>query len=134
MTPESLRFLSKARRCLYNARAMLGIGLGDDAGRSAYLAGFHAAKAFIFDHTGKIAKSHNGVKTMFTDLARRHPKMPPEFLPFLSHAYHLKEIADYETGEDIVPLETAERTIETATRFVNCIAVILETLPPSSPD
>ena len=35
----------------------------DEAGRAAYLAGLHAAKAFIFESTGKAIKSHKGVPT-----------------------------------------------------------------------
>jgi hypothetical protein len=42
VTPEAERYLEKARQCLSNARAELAI-LGNDAGRNAYLAAFHAA-------------------------------------------------------------------------------------------
>jgi uncharacterized protein (UPF0332 family) len=46
---------------------MLGVGLSEDAGRNAYLAGFHAAQAFLFDSTGKAFKSHRGVQREFCD-------------------------------------------------------------------
>ena len=39
---------------------MLGIGLADAAGRTAYLAGFHAAQALIFERTGRAVKTHRG--------------------------------------------------------------------------
>jgi uncharacterized protein (UPF0332 family) len=61
MTPEADRFLEKARQCLANARANLGINLSNDAGRNAYFAAFHAAQALIFERAGKIAKTHQGV-------------------------------------------------------------------------
>ncbi len=32
----------------------------DEAGRAAYLAGLHAARAFIFESTGEVTKSQTG--------------------------------------------------------------------------
>ena len=49
MTPEAQRSLEKADNCLTTA------------GRNAYLAAFHAARALIFERTGKVAKTHRGV-------------------------------------------------------------------------
>jgi hydrogenase/urease accessory protein HupE len=34
-------------------------GVGEDAGRNAYLAGFHAAQAVIHARSGRTAKTHN---------------------------------------------------------------------------
>jgi len=48
VTPQAAGFLEKARHLLAEADIMLGVGLNDAAGRTAYLAGFHAAQAFIF--------------------------------------------------------------------------------------
>jgi hypothetical protein len=36
---------------------MMEAGLTDDAGRTAYLAGLHAAQAFIFETTRRVYKS-----------------------------------------------------------------------------
>jgi uncharacterized protein (UPF0332 family) len=47
VTPETGLFLDKARKSLAEAAAVLAINLHDAAGRAAYLAGFHAAQAFI---------------------------------------------------------------------------------------
>jgi uncharacterized protein (UPF0332 family) len=57
-----MRFLAKANKLLERATTMLSVGLGEDAGRNAYLAGFHAAQAFLFDSTGKTFKSHRGTR------------------------------------------------------------------------
>ena len=65
MTPEDVRYLDKAYKCLMNARTSLSVNLTGCAGRSSYLAAFHAAQAFIFERTGKITKSHKGVHTEF---------------------------------------------------------------------
>jgi uncharacterized protein (UPF0332 family) len=59
--PESQAYLDKARQTLAHARAILTIGLGDEAGRAAYLTALHAAQALIFERTGRVAKTHRGV-------------------------------------------------------------------------
>lgn len=128
MTPETERFLDKARRCLENARAILAIGLGEEAGRGAYLAGFHAAQALIFERTGKAAKTHQGVQTRFLQLAKNNPAVPAELLPFLSRTYNLKSVADYETGPDAtIPVERAANALAMAARFVSVIEQLLST-------
>jgi uncharacterized protein (UPF0332 family) len=128
VTPETERFLDKAHRCLDNPRAILAIGLGEEAGRGAYLAGFHAAQALIFARTGKAAKTHQGVQTRFLQLAKNDPGIPAEVLAFLSRAYNLKSVADYETGPDAtVPVERAADAIAMAERFLSVIEQSLST-------
>jgi hypothetical protein len=39
MTPQATRFLEKAQRLVVEAETMLGVGLNEAAGRTAYLAG-----------------------------------------------------------------------------------------------
>jgi hypothetical protein len=41
VTPEAKRHFDKARECLTRARTILAAGVGEDAGRHAYLAAFH---------------------------------------------------------------------------------------------
>jgi uncharacterized protein (UPF0332 family) len=126
MTTEIDLYLEKALSCLSNAHANLGIGLSNDAGRNAYLAAFHAAQAFIFKSTGKVAKTHNGVRSEFARLAKGEPRIDISFPGFLARAYILKEVADYETGPDSdIPIERSEEAVETAGRFFACIAEIL---------
>ena len=55
-------FLDKPRELLDDAEAMLRIDRHEAAGRTAYLAGFHAAQALIFETTGRIYKRHSGVR------------------------------------------------------------------------
>jgi uncharacterized protein (UPF0332 family) len=61
VTPETGELLDKARDCLSRARIILAAGVGEDAGRDAYLAGLHVAQAVIRARTGRIAKTHRGV-------------------------------------------------------------------------
>ena len=103
MKPEATRFLVKASNLLSQADVMLDAGLNDVAGRTAYLAGFHAAQAFIFERTSRAAKTHNGVHSEFLRLTKNDPAvLDPELRSFLSVTYNLKAIADCETGSDAV--------------------------------
>ncbi len=119
MTPQAVRFLEKAQKLLAEAEIMLSVGLTDAAGRTAYLAGFHAAQAFIFERAGRMLKSHKGVQTEFLRLTKDDPKVGAELRAFLPRAYNLKSIADYETGpgSEVSP-ETAKQTASAAKRFV----------------
>jgi uncharacterized protein (UPF0332 family) len=122
VTPEAARYLDKARQSLAHARAILAIELGEDAGRAAYLGAFHAAQAFIFERSNRVAKTHRGVHGQFLKLATSEPRVDVELRRFLSEGYKLKAVADYETGPDaVVPLEQAA----TAGRFLQTIADLL---------
>jgi uncharacterized protein (UPF0332 family) len=70
VTPEIGEHLDKARGCLARAKIILGAGVGEDAGRDAYLAAFHAAQALILARSGKVAKTHRGVQRLFSQLAK----------------------------------------------------------------
>jgi hypothetical protein len=52
VTPEAKEHFDKARQCLTRARTILAAGIGEDAGRNAYLAAFHAAQALIAERPG----------------------------------------------------------------------------------
>jgi uncharacterized protein (UPF0332 family) len=126
VTPEAELSLEKARQCLSTARAELEINPSGEAGRNAYLAAFHAARALIFERTGKVVKSHQGVQRELTRLAKDEPSIDKSFPAFLSQAYNLKAVAEYEAGPGaIVPPQRAATVIEIAARFVECINKML---------
>lgn len=126
MTPEGAEHLDKARQCLGRARAILAAGVGEDAGRNAYLAAFHAAQALITERIGKPAKTHRGVHAQFARLTRNEASLGRELRQFLAQAYDIKSVADYGLGPDTdVPLDRAAAAIDTAEQFVNRIAEIL---------
>jgi uncharacterized protein (UPF0332 family) len=68
---QTSAYLDKARELLDNADAVLRIDLYETAGRTAYLAGFHAAQALIFETSGRIYKTHSGVHGEFSRLVER---------------------------------------------------------------
>jgi uncharacterized protein (UPF0332 family) len=125
VTPEIGELLAKARDCLSRARIILAAGVGEDAGRDAYLAGFHAAQAVIRARTGKTAKTHRGVHRLLSQLARGEPQLAGLAL-FLSQAYNLKAVADYELGPSAgVPLDRASEAIDRAAQFIDQVAALL---------
>lgn len=126
MTPQAARFLDKAHQLLVQAETMLRVGLNEAAGRTAYLAGYHAAQAFIFERTGRVFKSHGGVQTEFLRLTKDDPRMDENLRVFLSRTYNLKAIADYETGPgSAISVERANTAVETGQRFLAHIDALI---------
>jgi uncharacterized protein (UPF0332 family) len=69
------------------------------AGRLAHYAQFHAAQAFIHARTGKVAKTHRGVRIQFHKLAKSEPSLDAQLAEDLTSAYPIEEIADYQSGQ-----------------------------------
>ncbi|HMF07289.1 MAG TPA: HEPN domain-containing protein, partial [Methylocella sp.] len=116
--PEAADYLKRARQLLEEARAIAAIDLPGAAGRTAYLAAYHAAQALIFDRTGNAAKSHTGARSEFARLTKYDPRIDRAFTTFLARAYSLKEIAEYGVGHSAgVTVAQAEQAIETARHF-----------------
>ena len=93
--PETAAYFAKARQALKEAHFVMEGELTESAGRAAYLAAYHAAQAFIFDNTGKAAKTHSGVRSEFARLAKDEPRIERAFPTFLARAYAFKETADW---------------------------------------
>ena len=126
MTPQAARFLDKARKLLAEADTMLGVGLNEAAGRTAYLAGYHAAQAFIFERLQKVLKTHSGVQSEFLRLTKDDRRLDGALRPFLSRTYNLKAIADYETGPGSeVTRERAAEAIAMGSAFVTHVATLI---------
>lgn len=127
MKPEAASFLRKSRDFLAKAQDLLDAHQWpDEAGRAAYLAGFHAAQAFLFESTGKVFKSHKGVQKEFLRLTKDDLHFDMELRAFLGRAYNLKTIADYETGPGSqVSAEAARNAIQTARQFVECVSGLI---------
>ena len=129
MKPESAAYLWKSREFLAKTQDILDSRWPDEAGRAAYLAGFHAAQTLIFENTGRTAKTHSGVQSEFARLVKDDPHFDIDLRRFLARAYNLKAIADYETSQDThVTPEQAAEAIEMAGRFV---AVVVALIPPN---
>ncbi len=100
------------------------------AAREAYLSACHAAEALIHDRTGKIAKTHRGVRAEFVRLTRDDVRFDRALFEFLAQAYELKVIADYGTGsEAVITPDTAQAAIATAALFVSRVVDMPGTTP-----
>lgn len=127
MTAPWAYYIAKARKVLETARNLVDDGYFSCGAREAYLAAFHAAQAYIFDHTGRAAKTHKGVQSQFAQLAAQEPLIEEEFRRFLPQAYNMKTIADYELGPEAeISAPVASAAVDMAERFVHCIEALLE--------
>jgi uncharacterized protein (UPF0332 family) len=96
--------------------------------REAYLSVYHAAAAPICARTGKVAKTHRGVRSEFARLTRGDARVDRSLSECLAQAHELKSIADYGTGsEAIVSTQAAAAAIGIAARFIDCTAAPIET-------
>ena len=129
MKPEARAFLDKSRECLEKAEGMLA-RWPDEAGRAAYLAGLHAAQAFIIEKTGQLAKTHKGVQRELGRLTKDERGFEPESRAFLGRAYNLKAVADYETGSGSkVTHAQAKEAIDAAHQFVAALHKLMGSPP-----
>lgn len=69
MKEQTSAYLDKTRELLDQAETMLE-DLNEAAGRTAYLAGFHAAQALIFENSGRVYKTHGGSQGEFSRVAK----------------------------------------------------------------
>jgi uncharacterized protein (UPF0332 family) len=120
MKPEAADYLGKARQCLDDAKQIAAATpLHHIVAREAYLAAYHAAEAYLFERTGKAARTHRGLRSEFGRLARGDPRIGREFLTFLAEAY------EYGIGSPSITGEDARLAIDTAGRLIDCIAALL---------
>ena len=103
---------------------MLAGGFTDEAGRESYMTAFHAALAFIVSRTGREPKTHKGTHIEFARLAQTEPGIEHALTAFLSGAYELKTVADYEFGAALTPAE-AQSSLDQATQFLAVIAPLI---------
>ena len=129
MTPEAAAYLAMAREDLHEAGLIAALPLAKTATRSAYYAAFHAAEALIFERTGKIVKTHTGVRSEFSRLLMK--TADAALVQTLSKGYGFKDLADYGSGKNrVVTDEDAASMIDDATRFVDRVAALLSVVPP----
>ncbi len=92
MRDESARLIEKGRKLLAEAGVMLPVGLTDAAARSAYLAALNAARALVFEDTGRLVKTHRGINAEFARMTRNIVGIDPDVRAFLSRGYAFKRI------------------------------------------
>jgi uncharacterized protein (UPF0332 family) len=107
MKAETADFLAKTPATLVDARRIAAVSLSHIAAREAYLAVFHAAESYIFEQTGKLARTHRGVRSEYTRLSRSEPRIGWHLVTFLGTPCQFKTRANYAVGSTASPI-TAE--------------------------
>jgi len=126
MTPAAARCLAAAQQSLADAEVILGVRIARVAAREAYMAAFHAAEAFVVEKTGKVVKTHAGLRTEFSRLAQGPDDIGRWMTTFLANAFRFKSLSDYDvTQETPITLANAEALIVDARSFVELIAKLL---------
>ena len=102
------------------------MNFAEEAGRLGYMAALHATRALIFERSGRVVKTHRGVRSRFGQLTKDEPSVDAGLRSFLQDGFELKRKADYfEIGDQAVSSAQAEDAIETATLFVEAVARLL---------
>ena len=117
MKPGSARYLNSAERKLIDADGIGSAGFIEVAAREGYLAALSAARAVIFEKTGKIAKTHVGVRTVFLRLVHEGMAFDVKLAEFLADGFELKTTVDYGDRTEISPRSAADALV-TARAFV----------------
>ena len=133
MTPDAEQSLSRARADLDDARKIATFPIARFAARAAYSAAFYAAEAYIVARTGKIAKTHSGVRSEFNRLIQDEVGDSRELRRVLKDGYHFKEMADYWTdSEKSISDQDAAAMIAAPQHFVDRISALLFTSHPGA--
>ena len=117
MKDHTAKALARSKQALAKARKLLELEMFDIAGRQAYIASLTAARALIYERTGRASKTHKGVKTVMHQLVREGLPINRSLLVSLEYGFELKTTADYGESERISITE-AEKALELAGHFV----------------
>jgi uncharacterized protein (UPF0332 family) len=101
LTPSTLRYFTNAERKLADAQGIFEAGYPEVAAREAYLAALSAARAIIFEMTGKAAKTHTGVRTIFLKLVHDGMPFDRNIANFLAEGFELKTAVDYGDSTEV---------------------------------
>ena len=101
---------------------MMANDFPDEAGRLSYLAGLNAARAYVFELTGKVAKTHSGTHSEFSRLLRDDLRFGDGHRRFLGQHFAMKAAADY--GDSVSSGSDAEAAVQAMTRAGELIAAI----------
>jgi uncharacterized protein (UPF0332 family) len=122
---DAAAHLVKAREAIRFAPYALDGDYAEEAGRSAYMAAYHAAQSLIVARTGKSPKTHSGTRSEFARLSQNEPTIAREYVALLSWSYELKNAADYDQ-EPHISNEEAARAIAASSVLVDAIAELLD--------
>ncbi len=125
MSPEAVDYMTLAEWSLNEARGILAAGHPEVAAREAYTAALNAARAIIFDKTGKAPKTHSGTRREMHRLIHEGMRFDAGLARFLSDGYEVKSGVDYGPLQAISQSE-AEAFVQRATAFLVAARAVIE--------
>jgi uncharacterized protein (UPF0332 family) len=135
MKAETGDYLAKARAALADAHRIATLPLPHVAAREAYVAMFHAAEAYIFEQTDKVAKIASRCAHRICPARQAGARIGRDLVTFLVTAYQFKQRADYAIGPTAVPITSAEAAtaLADAARFIDTLTKVVPPGPTSLP-
>lgn len=120
MTVGAEDYIAKSYRLLQRARRLVESPEDYEvAARDAYMAAFHAAEAVLLARTGRVAKTHRGVRAELSRVALNDIRLDRGFTTFLANGYRFKERDDYIVEpEALISREEARAALATSARLV----------------
>jgi uncharacterized protein (UPF0332 family) len=126
MTPAARRCLVTARQSLADAEVILRVRVARAAAREAYMAAYHAAEVLVIEKTGKMVKTHAGLRTEFSRLGQGNAQIERWMTSFLANGFRFKSLSDYDVIQEApITAADAEALIAEARKFVARIADLL---------
>lgn len=124
MQPETRVYLESAERSLTEARGILKAGFDAIAAREAYMAVLESARAYVFEKTRKISKTHSGTNTLFLELVRDQAEFEAAEKAMVGDLLEIKLDVDYGHRSKVGRADVRQ-IIAHAERFVAKIARLL---------
>jgi hypothetical protein len=97
---------------------MLDVDLYEAAGRNAYLAGCCAARALVFEDSGRVVSRHRSLWGDITAVLHQRGQTDAALTGPLPSLYVLKRVADYETGSSEISEDRAAKAVADADAYV----------------
>ncbi len=122
MTPEQELLRAKATRALESARVNISRGDAETATNRAYYAAFYMASAYLL-HLGEKPRTHKGLHLIWGKRVRA--LLPSNQAAFLTHAFQLRQRADYD-AMSILDVRSAESLVDEAERFLAAVETLFD--------
>jgi len=123
MTQEIKGLLQKSRHAIKVSQHLLVQGYPSDAASKSYYAMFYAAQALLKSANIDVVK-HSAVESAIGYHFVKTGNMDPKYHRMLIDARKLREVADYDTQEEIVRPQAAVK-IQEAKDFLQLVQKIL---------
>lgn len=124
MSPESTDYMNVAEWSFEQALIILRAGALEVAAREAYSAALNAARAIIYEKTGKAPKTHSGTHSQLRKLIHEGLAFDSALADFLTDAFEVKLGVDYGPVERMSEAE-AKAYVEKARVFLAAAREVL---------